>query len=978
MTNVDINDELRLEENVIKTKILSSQHNLLPSANKIRVLHLNIRSVSKNFSQLLVFLQGLGSDFEILVLTEAWLQENDGSQYTIPGYETHYFYGIHNRADGVVIFTKITLNASTAPLAIINSNSAIIRFSNITQTYEIIAIYKSPNLSTNQFLESLNDYLESNRPTTNKTRILLGDLNIDILDSSEDRDKEEYLTIMNSKGFYSAINEITRKTANSGTCIDHIFTTDLSNNGTIIQSNITDHYITMLEIKLQNKEKQTDQPTQVRKTTDLPQLKLLMSNVNWDRLYKENNVNSITNIIIKTLKDNINIATTTKIINNKTKKLKPWITKGLITSIRKRDKMAEQLKLRRNQNNETLRDKYKAFRNKIVRLIRLAKTHYYKTKINEVGNNMKDMWKLIHASTNDTKQRGRINAIRGEDGSIIDSSEEKKMANTFNKHFVTIGSKLSRDILTPDTHINQKINNHSIFLKPIIEPETDKFINSLKNNSAPGPDGITSEHIKTVKPHILKPLTYLINKILSQGVFPDELKNTIVIPIHKDKDKTDVQNYRPISLTSQISKVVEKAIKERLTRFLEKTKFISKQQFGFREGLSTEDAMVTLLTPVHNFLDQGKKAAILFLDLKKAFDTCSHDVLKTKLENAGVRGVALNLFESYLTNRNQRTRIQETLSDPEIVKCGIPQGTVTSSIMFLIYINDICSMHQEGHFSIICFADDTAMIFHGTSWAEVELKMGLGIKQLKNALDEHKLSLNLEKTKYVAFSLTQPGQPENSYVTMHATDCCTPINCTCIKLHKVENIKYLGLTIDQHLKWGAHIRTLTKKIRRTFYKFLELRHILDKQAIKTVYSAIVQSLLQYGILIWGGANKTHLKPIITAQKTVIKIIFQKPRRFPSKEVYALLSVLSVRSLYSKHAIIYVHKHKQELSTNHSLNTRTRTNLQPPAVRTATAQSFILNNGTKAYNTLPSNIKNAPSITIFKGKLVKWLILLQNA
>lgn len=173
-------------------------------------------------------------------------------------------------------------------------------------------------------------------------------------------------------------------------------------------------------------------------------------------------------------------------------------------------------------------------------------------------------------------------------------------------------------------------NPHSIFLEPVDEAETLLLINSLKTNTASGHDCISSITLKTVNTLIVKPLTHIFNLCIQQGIFPDSLKKAIVIPIHKGGITTDLNNYRPISLTTQISKLLEKCIKNRLIKFLKKYNLISKHQFGFQESLGTDDAIYEITSLIYKNFDDSNKTIAIFLDLMKAFDTVKHDILLHK------------------------------------------------------------------------------------------------------------------------------------------------------------------------------------------------------------------------------------------------------------------------------------------------------------------------------------------------------------
>lgn len=216
---------------------------------------------------------------------------------------------------------------------------------------------------------------------------------------------------------------------------------------------------------------------------------------------------------------------------------------------------------------------------------------------------------------------------------------------------------------------------------------------------------------------------------------------------------------------------------------------------------------------LYNALDNGKKNLVLFLDLEKAFDTVSHSRLLKKFSNYGVKQKALQWFASYLSQRQQQVKVGGHISDHRLVTWGIPQGTVIGPILFSIYINDLCNLDVNG--MLKSFADDTILCIIGRTRDIVHREAERALSSVKLWLDQNKLTLNIKKTNYITFSLYKRSQPKDSVIWLHVEGCISK-KCNCKKVNKVNSTKYLGIIIDQNLRWENHIESLVKKTRLLF------------------------------------------------------------------------------------------------------------------------------------------------------------------
>ena len=810
--------------------------------------------------------------------------------------------------------------------------------------------------------------------------IFTGDININILDE-ENPVTNSYLNILVSLGFKYFINKPTRIQNNSESCIDHIFIKSKINllkslNFFVFKEKITDHLPVSCDISLIFENSQKTKKQLLEKSINYEKLHQQLQEENWQNITQTLDPEAAYTQFQARLSMHMQNCSHTVNVPKKLTKIKPWITTGLIIAISTRNKLSK--KLITNPNNPQIKEQYTKYKDMIAKLVNVQKNKYYKEKINNAHGNMTKIWQITNDIMGNKRKQEQITEIMNTETNTL-ITDEKEIGNKFNTFFTEVGQSLAGKIDNRGKKYNKKyeINNvNSLYWTPITEEEILLYINEAKNSAAPGPDGFSNALLKRIREHVAPILTYIFNLGLEQGIFPEALKESVIIPIHKSEDKKLCDNYRPISLTNNIGKVFEKCIKTRLMKFLENNLIISKHQFGFREGLGTEGAIYQVINNVCNALDNNKKPIGIFLDLKKAFDTVSHNKLINKLEVYGIRGICKQLFSNYLTGRKQVVKIGEQLSDPLEVRYGVPQGTVLGPVLFLVYINDLLNTKTSG--TLVSYADDTCYIVQGKTWADTINKAEDEISLIKNNLDVDLLSLNIKKTHFITFSCTKDKLPHIDKLLLHDSNCMdrNKTQCMCKEvINKKDHIKYLGIYIDSTLKWNKHIEILTTRLRRTLYVFKTLKHIIQTKMLKILYYALFQSVLCHGIIGWGGLYNNVLRPVISVQKYILKIIFNKPFRYPSKTLFEENSILNIKQLYFKASINAIRSNSittNKITHSHGTRSKTTNNMELKRVAHTLAQRESTYIGTKLYNLLPVEIKKL-NTSRFKKRLRIWLI-----
>jgi hypothetical protein len=332
---------------------------------------------------------------------------------------------------------------------------------------------------------------------------------------------------------------------------------------------------------------------------------------------------------------------------------------------------------------------YKAHRNLYNTAVRQAKALYYENSFANFSKNPRKTWQLLKEAANLNPSNSSISEISINGASTTDNFE---ISNAFNNFFSTVGTSISNSIphtnIDPLSYCTNFPDLPNLDLAGTGPCQVGDTIKLLTSKSSTDLDGISIKLLKAVRAEIEAPLAHAFNLSLTTGSFPERLKASKVVPIHKAGDRTNCDNYRPITLVNTFSKILERLVYNKLTLHLETHQLIHKHQYGFQKHRSTEHALLHVINTISTALNENKYCIGIFLDLKKAFDTVPHDILLKKLEKLGITGTALNWFASYLSNRTQKVEVNSTLSDSKELNMSVFQGTCLGPILFLCFIND--------------------------------------------------------------------------------------------------------------------------------------------------------------------------------------------------------------------------------------------------------------------------------------------------
>ena len=550
-------------------------------------------------------------------------------------------------------------------------------------------------------------------------------------------------------------------------------------------------------------------------------------------------------------------------------------------------------------------------------MVRLAKTIHYNRRIREAGSNSKELWNTLKDAINLPSKNIEIGPIMV-DGALI--NDDKAKANHFNNYFTLIGIRTASFIPNTNSNFNDYVPppcRHSFFLGPISEDTYAKFVLSIKPKTSTDVNGISTKFIQSVIHEIKTPLTHVFNLSMDKGTFPNDFKTSKSIPIFKAGDKTDLDNYRLVSLINNFSKPIEKIMCSRLLDYLESNNFFYKHQYGFRKGMSTKHCLLNIINYISNNINKNKFTLAVFIDVMKCFDTVNHDILFSKLENAGIRGLALQWFKSYFEGRKQKVFLNGIFSNNlcDIIM-GVLQGSVLGVLLFLIMVNDIGNISPD----ILCavFADDNTGLIEDDTIEGLIDKANIELDKLLKWYCANRLAIHPAKTKCMLFQAagraSLPSQSNNFYLPIFLNMNNPGIHdITKISLIKIvpnsdeTTVKVLGIRLDNKLNFKEHINFVHSKISRGIYSLKQMKHILDGIHLKLLFNSYIKSIVDYADIFFCLCNKSTLKPLELIYKKAIRIIAGAGYREHTKPLFKHYEILPIQENIHLNILKIMHK-----------------------------------------------------------------------
>ena len=469
---------------------------------------------------------------------------------------------------------------------------------------------------------------------------------------------------------------------------------------------------------------------------------------------------------------------------------------------------------------------------------------------------------------------------------------------------------------------------------------------------------------------LVQPIAYLFNQSISTGKFPNKLKSAFIIPLHKKGPKTDLNNYRPISLLNIFSKIFEKIMKIHLVSFLDRNSILNENQFGFQAGKSTLDALIKFSTQVYSELDRSNYLLSVFIDFSKAFDMVPHELLIRKLNFYGIRGLIKDWFIDYLSGRSQVTKVDGEISSSAQVTRGVPQGSVLGPILFLLFINDLPNISDI--FNLILFADDANMYLKGKDPHELIRTANTELFYLYEWCIANRFSINTLKTVFILFgNVAPPNLPPLVIKSGHSYDV----------IQRVDNTKFLGIFYDYRMSFKHHVNHLVQRLSRASALIYQLKELMPSFVLKTLYHAHVGSQLNYCNIIWSGAYVTNLMPLIILLKRIIRNITYSDFLAHTAPLFREAKILDIPNLrrlsLAVYSIKYLIYNDNNLNRNHDYNTRHKGNLRLPEHRSRLYRRSFICESVEVWNELSSSpaidIDSIKTLHTFRRRIKNYLL-----
>ena len=528
----------------------------------------------------------------------------------------------------------------------------------------------------------------------------------------------------------------------------------------------------------------------------------------------------------------------------------PWMNRKLLKLWKKKQNAWQRYSTEKSQRKWRL---YRREANKLKKNTRKARKIYERKLTIESKTNKRAFFRYVNTKLT---IRPEITAMKNKQGVLVE--EDKEMTNIIGDYFKEVFTEVPTGEM-PEMNRQCEKEIEEIQISRVT---LQKILEKLNVNKSCGPDNLHPHLLQKTARTISVPLKIIFEKSLREGKCPDDWRAANVTPIHKKGDRTDPSNYRPVSLTSQVCKVLEKIVRDKIVNHMKENKLFSNSQHGFREGRSCLTNLLETLEQWTKILDEDDCIDVAYLDFRKAFDLVSHKHLLHKMSNYGITGQVLDWVKGFLKDRSQRVVIRGTSSEPCSVTSGVPQGSVLGPVLFLIFINDL---PLEVLSPLSLFADDSKIFTRivtskkFTKWTGFDGQSALqrDLTRVQEWADKWKMKFNVGKCKIMHIGNKNPRK----VYEMGGTE-----------LQTTSAERDLGVTLDDKLDLGKHIKSIVAKANRMLGLIKISFACLDKSMFLNLYLVFVRPHLEYCVQVWSPYKRKYIKLLEGVQRRATKLV----------------------------------------------------------------------------------------------------------
>jgi len=962
--------------------VASFNSSVRKSEDDLALFHLNVRSLYPKLDLFISYISLFDVNFDAICLSEVWLDESKEILVRLPNYNMFNMLRSDRIGGGVSIFIRDCFQSQRL------DNISFCRvyiecvFVKVTYRHKTIVfgcLYHPPNTDFNSFMEALGEIFLYLSGIGAYETFICGDFNIDMLNVEFDAGVRDFLNLMSTNYLCPVITRPSRVDDINAhqSLIDNIFcrNPNIYISGLLVSS-LSDHYPVFLISKHIFRSESSDNISPIivkyRSVRDDSLMCIYESLLNYDfsSVYSKLDVDEAFNEFDSILMYYYNLFCPVKSKTISYKDFtKPWIDWEVKREIRRRENYYKLFK-----SGRLSRVEFNFYRNRVTDLIRRRKREYYCAKFEQFVGDLRRTWSVINEiiSPNAVRSRKTVCKLRDVDANLIE--DDIDIANTMNDYFSTIGANIANsfDNAGDPTQFLRGDYPDSFFFSPATVGDIKVYIMALKNKKC-AIEYFPTFLLKELSAIVAPVLCHLTNLSISSSTFPDLLKVARVVPLPKGGDSSDPSNYRPISVLHILSKIVEKHVHKQLYSYLESRNILNDNQFGFRYGRSTCQAVLRHTEYIYEGLNAGDIVFAMYLDFKKAFDSVDHGILLRKLYHYGVRGAANDWFKSYLTNRRQFVSINGVFSSLKNISHSVPQGSNLGPLLFLVYINDFPNCTE--FFDSLLFADDSTV-----SCKVRRYNLNDSVRVINDSLlcvsewlSCNRIRINISKTKYILYSY-------RGVLTFNS-----PVMIGDNFIGQTESVKFLGVYLDNNLNFKYHVMDISKKISRNLGIIYRIRDFVPEFVLRALYYSLINPYILYALEVWFNAPDYLSDRIKILQKKAIRIVNNLEYNEHTTEHFRNMNLLPLDIQFKYNILVYMHRAINEPNFDASLGnklivagsvhnypTRFAHVFLTPSINRERTRLSLHYSGVVLYNDLSDSLKNK-NIGPFKYALKRLLL-----